>query len=57
MAPRTKEEDNAIDHEDGLVYPESWGQGNQEVAKYRRESRIETVQRMEREAQEYDDYI
>ena len=57
MAPRTKEEDNTIDHEDGLVYPESWGQGNQEVAKYRRESRIETVQRMEREAQEYDDYI
>ena len=57
MAPKTKEEDDAIDHDDGLIYPESWGHGAQEIAKKRRESRLETTQRMEREAQEHGDYI
>lgn len=58
MAPRTKEEEQ-IDT-DGLVYPESWGTGNQESWEQPKQSwfreRIEATRKMEEQMQWFEDY-
>ena len=60
MAPKTKEEDQRIDTDDGLVYPESWGTGNQESWKPPKRSwfheRTEATRKMEEQMQWFEDY-
>lgn len=58
MAPRTKEELSTIDDYDGdgNCWPHTNDPQRQKPFKAYKETRTETIQRMEREMQEFNDY-
>ena len=58
MAPKTEEEINNIDIDDGLVYPESLGNSDQRIIwDENKSTRTDTAKEMDRQSYEWDDYI